>query len=332
MNTHLEPGYTLRRPTNNDIAAIIEILRAFDNAETGEPDAYSVEDILSDWEDLDRTRDIWLVIAPDDTPCGYATLTLVQKSGRIFADGYVHPAHYGHGIGTTLVELMEARAAEVMTTLAEGSRLVLVNNIIASSPASRALLETHGYTLTRVYFRMSITLDAPAPQPAWPDGAVVRTCENNQDDLYRAYQTIEEGFQDHWAHTPRSFEKWLHHMQREQFDPTLWFLAYSGNETIGAILCRVRADGHGWVEQLAVRRPWRKHGLGTALLYHAFAAFQHRNIPRIGLAVDGQSLTGAQRLYERAGMHVTMRIGRYEKELRSGSDLLFSAFQDTADL
>jgi mycothiol synthase len=318
MDTHLQPSYTIRRPTDSDIAAIIVVLRAFDIAETGEADAYSAEDILSDWEDLDRTRDIWLVIAPDGTLCGYATLTLKQKSGRIFADGYVHPAHYGRGIGTTLVELMEARATEVMATLAEGPRLVLVNNIVASSPASRALLESHGYTLTRVYFRMSITLDAPAPQPAWPSGIVVRTCKNAQDDLYQAYQTIEEGFQDHWAHTPRSFEEWRHHMQREAFDPTLWFLAYSGTETIGAMLCRVREDGYGWVEQLAVRRPWRKQGLGIALLYHAFAAFQHRNIPRIGLAVDGQSLTGAQRLYERVGMHVTMRIGRYEKELRPG--------------
>ncbi len=331
MYPHLQPGYTISRPTDNDIPAIISVLRAFDIAETGDADAYSSEDILADWEDLDRTRDTWIVIAPDGLLCGYATLTLVPKSGRIFADGYVHPTHYGHGVGTTLVELMEARANEVVATLPEGPRLVLVNKIVASSPASRALLETRGYTLTRVYFRMSITLDTLPPQPIWPQGIVVHTCEDSQEDMYRAYQTIEEGFQDHWANTPRSFEEWQRHMRHERFDPTLWFLAYSENEIVGAILCRVRENGRGWVTQLAVRRPWRKQGLGTALLYHAFATFQQRNIPHIGLSVDGQSLTGAQRLYERAGMHVTMRIGRYEKELRPGSDLLVVASQDTTN-
>src|SRR5438876_5580141 len=216
MYTHLQPGYAVRHPIEHDIAAIIEVIRAFDIAETGKADAYSIEDILFDWEDLDRTRDIWVVSAPDGQFCGYATLTLKQKSGRIFADGYVHPTHYGHGIGTALVELMEARAAEHVATHAEGPRLVLVNNIVATSPASRALLETRGYTLARVFFRMAITLDAPVPQPAWPDGIVIHTCQDNRNDLYQAYQTIEEGFQDHWAHTPLSFEKWLSDMKREQ--------------------------------------------------------------------------------------------------------------------
>ena len=231
MYPHLQPGYTIRRPTDNDIPAIITVMRAFDIAETGASDAYSQEDILLDWEDLDRTRDIWVVIAPDDMLCAYATLTLVQKSGHIFADGYVHPAHYGRGVGTTLVELMEARAKEVVATQPEGSQWVLVNNIIASSPASCALLETHGYTLARVYFRMAITLDTLPLQPVWPQGIIVRACDGSEEDLHRAYQTIEEGFQDHWAHTPRTFEEWWHRMPREQFDPTLWFLAYANEKS-----------------------------------------------------------------------------------------------------
>jgi len=77
----------------------------------------------------------------------------------------------------------------------------------------------------------------------------------------------------------------------------------------------------GWIDQVAVRRPWRKQGLGMALLQQAFGAFYQLGIPRVGLGVDGQSLTGAQRLYERAGMQVTMHIGTYEKELRPGKDL-----------
>ncbi len=53
----------------------------------------------------------------------------------------------------------------------------------------------------------------------------------------------------------------------------------------------------------------------------SFSTFYLRGFKRAGLGVDGESLTGAQRLYERAGMHVVMSIGRYEKELVAGREL-----------
>jgi mycothiol synthase len=59
------------------------------------------------------------------------------------------------------------------------------------------------------------------------------------------------------------------------------------------------------VDIVGVRRPWRKRGLGLALLRQAFA----------------ESLTGAPRLYGRAGMHVRESYVIHLKELRPGFDL-----------
>jgi hypothetical protein len=39
------------------------------------------------------------------------------------------------------------------------------------------------------------------------------------------------------------------------------------------------------------------------------------------LGVDASSLTGATRLYEKAGMHIVEESDRYEKDLRPGKDL-----------
>ena len=58
---------------------------------------------------------------------------------------------------------------------------------------------------------------------------------------------------------------------------------------------------------LGVRRPWRKRGLGLALLLHSFSAFHRRGQRRVSLGVDAGSLTGALRLYERAGSY-TVRL------------------------
>jgi ribosomal protein S18 acetylase RimI-like enzyme len=53
--------------------------------------------------------------------------------------------------------------------------------------------------------------------------------------------------------------------------------------------------------------------LGRALLLHAFAELRRRGFRRAGLGVDAESLTGAHKLYESAGMHVEARFDVYEK-------------------
>ena len=48
-----------------------------------------------------------------------------------------------------------------------------------------------------------------------------------------------------------------------------------------------------WVNQLCVRRPWRRRGLGLAMLHHCFGEFYRRGKQRVGLGVDATSLTNA---------------------------------------
>jgi ribosomal protein S18 acetylase RimI-like enzyme len=81
----------------------------------------------------------------------------------------------------------------------------------------------------------------------------------------------------------------------------------------------------GWVATLGVRRPWRKRGLGLALLEHSFVELQRRGSRRVGLGVDAQNITGATRLYEKAGMQPDLAWTNlaYEKELRSGVELSY---------
>ncbi len=83
-------------------------------------------------------------------------------------------------------------------------------------------------------------------------------------------------------------------------------MAFDGSEVAGVVVNRYRDIA--WVWQLAVRRAWRKRGLGLALLLHSFNEFYQRGDRAVGLGVDAQSLTGATRLYEKAGMHVTRRV------------------------
>ena len=130
------------------------------------------------------------------------------------------------------------------------------------------------------------------------------------------YTVDEEIATDERDHRPMTFEEWKswYYLDQEQFDPTLWFLASAGNELVGVALNRSARD-KGEILHLGVHRSWRHKGLGMALLLHTFATFMQRDISTISLSVDTQSLTGANRLYERAGMSVTDQYHTYEKRM-----------------
>ncbi|MGE5251406.1 MAG: GNAT family N-acetyltransferase, partial [Bacteroidota bacterium] len=105
----------------------------------------------------------------------------------------------------------------------------------------------------------------------------------------------------------------------EEFDPSLWHIAWDGDQVAGYSLCRFRS-GIGWVGTLGVRRPWRKRGLGMALLQHSFGEFHRRGMKTVSLGVDAANPTGARRLYQKAGMQIAAQYVIYEKEYRPGRE------------
>src|SRR3712207_7693523 len=58
-------------------------------------------------------------------------------------------------------------------------------------------------------------------------------------------------------------ERFVRETEKENFDPSLWFLAVEGDEIAGLTLCKTLA-GQGWVDVVGVRRPWRNRGLGRS--------------------------------------------------------------------
>jgi ribosomal protein S18 acetylase RimI-like enzyme len=158
--------------------------------------------------------------------------------------------------------------------------------------------------------------DAPA-LAVFPAGVELRPFI--EDEHAKAvWQADNEVFRDHWGSHEFTFEGWSNRFSNPNFDPTLWMVAWDGNEIAGFSQNRMR-QGIGWVGTIGVRRPWRSQGLGLALLHQTFGEFYKRGTTTIGLGVDSANLTGATRLYERAGMYVASELALYEKELRAGS-------------
>jgi mycothiol synthase len=303
--------FVARAPTQRDFRAVADLVLASDLAGFGEPD-YLEEELLAEWRDLDLEKDAWVVVTQGGELAGYAA---VEHRGHelTYAEGYVHPLYTGLGVGTSLIRLTEARAWERASLAPPGTRVALDNTINGEDGRARQLLEQEGYEAVRHFWRMAIELEeAPEPEPL--EGVSIRPCVPGTEER-AVFEALDEALRDHWEYRPNTFEEWERRQKRFGFDPGLWLVAVAGGEVAGAAVCEDRS-GTGWVSVLAVRRPWRRRGLGLALLRRAFGEFHRRGIPRIALAVDSQSLTGASRLYERAGMRVERLYSVYRKDLR----------------
>jgi len=314
--------FHLRPARLSDAEAIAALTLAVCSAD-GEPSlALSEDDLRQYWQEpgfyLDT--DTWVAETADGRIIGYEELYNRHGFAALEGDGYIHPDFVGKGIGTALLKMLDARARQVMLQAAPDLRVFIRNSMHISDMRARELHEHEGYVPIRFTWRMEIRLEKPHADPKWPEGVELRPflAEEHARPLFEA---LDEAFRDHWGHVPMRYENW-HSLtvEREDFDPSLWFVAWDGDQIAGMSLCRYRA-GMGWVNMLGVRRPWRKHGLGLALLVHSFGEFFRRGEKTIGLTVDAHSPTGATRLYKRAGMHVTSEFVSYLKELRPGREI-----------
>ena len=297
----------LRPPRDDDFQAMLEVLNAAARAADGEDD-YSADELRT-WlssPKVEPERDV-RVVEEEGRLIGYAD---VDPQGEDpvtwWCDVRVHPDADADAVVPELVKWLEERTGDGRLRVWTPSKV-------------RAVAEAYerlGLEPVRHSFRMAIEFEGEPDPPAWPAGISVDTFEPGQERA--VYDAFRETWLDTWAPEEEPYDEWVHWtVEREGFDPALWFIARDGDQIAGFSLCRpseTRPDT-GFVNLLGVRRPWRRRGLGEALLRHSFVQLYGRGFPRVALGVDAGSPTGATRLYERVGMEVVRRLDFYEKEL-----------------
>lgn len=313
----LPGGFSSRPPTPDDAGAVAELMAACTRTDGG-AEGTSVEHVLDDWHEVDLQEEAVLVLAPDGAVAGYADVV-----NRAFVSltvyGYVHPGHRGRGIGAWLVGWGEEWMRGRIHLAPEEAGCVVRHYVISTNNSTRRLLEDYGYEAVRGTYVMEIELEEEPPEPEWPEGLAVRAFVPGRDER-AVFEAVEDAFRDVWGRPRGVFERFICMTEGDNFDPSLWFLATDGGEIAGMILCKTVA-GEGWVDVVGVRRPWRRRGLGLALLRRVFGEYRGRGVRRVELSVDAGSVTGAPRLYGRAGMRTKTVYVVYQKELRSGEDL-----------
>lgn len=328
----LPHGFTSRPATMQDLPAVIKMLNLWSARRLG-VEKFVLEDIGREWETpgFNPETDLFIVLDRQEQVAGYyEAWDLSEPHTRVAVWGRVHPDFTGQGIGTHLLGWVDWRGRLAESRAPAGTRVFTQAFVLSQDEAARELLLDQGYAITRHNYRMVIAFDQPPAPAVLPDGITIRTLDRSRDDRELVI-TVRESFRDHFGFIEQpledDIERWKHYMDHDtSIDPTLWFLAFEGDQMVGTSLCRHHVDddhGMGWVNTLGVRREWRRRGVGLALLQHSFDQLYQRGQRRVGLGVDAESLTGATRLYLKAGMQPdpAWQYTMFEKDVRPGVDL-----------
>ena len=331
LTVDLPEGFTARGANMNDVEPALRMFNRWSGSVIGRDEISDPQAIRNEWKSpgFSLEDDIRLVFAPNGDLAGYIEVwTTAKPPVHPWMWGRVDPEYEDKGIGTWLLGWAEERALRVANDLPPELRFAPRLGTYREAGKPKKLFEDTGYRHIRSSYTMLIEMDAPVPEAVFPDGITLRTYDP-ETDTEAVYRAVNESFRDHFGHVDEPFEEGLKRfrhfvLEYEGFDPTLLFIAMDGDEIAGINICRSRSYDDpemGWVGTLGVLRPYRKHGLGLALLRHSFNEFYRRGRRKVGLGVDAQNLTGALRLYENAGMHVHQAFDLYEKELRPGTEI-----------
>jgi len=230
---------------------------------------------------------------------------------RAFLDGRVHPDYRGRGLGSFILQWMETRARQILSTLKEDRPGVLRIDFHDRSDDALALFEQYGFRFAFAEDEMRRDLGQALPVTKVPEGmALVAWSPRRATQFFHVYQ---DAFRERPGFPNWSEDRWrLNFTGGAGFRPDLSLLLLQGAEAVGFGICHVETAGVGWIVQMGVRPAWRRRGLGSKLLHEVMRRFQAEGLRWAALEVNIDN-EAAFLLYQSLGFERQGRRSVYKK-------------------
>ncbi len=154
----------------------------------------------------------------------------------------------------------------------------------------------------------------PAEAPTLPPPLRLEPWSERLSDSFLA--AYVDSYQDQRVVEPHSAKTWCSILAEDGFSATISTLAVAANDVVVGFVLAFQEARHVELGPIGTIRSWRGRGVSTALLDHALLSCRQRLIATVGLTVDGESPTGAHRLYLTHGFTVTESLMAYRLDLR----------------
>ena len=236
---------------------------------------------------------------------------------------FLLPEWRGRGIESEMLRFCEQRLQETAAHHSPGQTRLMQAFVFSGETIRRQVLESAGYTPARYFYEMLRPDLENIPEAPLPPGLEVRLA---RPEHYRlVWEALEEAFLDHWGNVSRGEEDYQTWLGMEQFQPELWRIAWdtATNQVAGMVLSCIFEEENarhnrrqGWLEDIGVRRPWRRRGLARALIAESLRDLKAHGMTSAALGVDTENTTGALRVYEGMGFRPIKRHAAYRKPMR----------------
>ena len=299
----LPAGFTLEPATGAHASEVFEVLAA-EQVEAFGFCSDSLEDVRADLEptasealefvvrDADGSVAQWWVAVTD--PGDPVFHSWICSHPRLPADVHDELAAAGWA---ALFQWVRAHAPDGTGTIEVRS------GCEDGSDAGHRRLRDAGFTHRRTFWEMlgSVTEETCTAPPV-PGLTIAAT-----DDTREVHAVMNQGFEDHWGYVPLTYDDWMPvRSTLSGYDPALWFLAEVDGAPAAAMTLsrRVETDGVMYVQELATLPEYRRRGVASALLAHAFDRAMREGLGQLSLHVDSENTHDAPSVYRKAGLEV----------------------------
>jgi ribosomal protein S18 acetylase RimI-like enzyme len=262
-------------------------------------------------------QDEWLVAQAQATVVGYSRLKCWPEDDGTWVYlilGWVLPEWRGRGIGTAMLHWAEDRSRRLAAAWHSGERFEFAANASSTEKEATALLTNEGYRAGYTVLELSLDADTPVPSYLLPTGIEVRPVRPEHLVLIAA--SIGEAYQQEYdaGRFQESYDSaaYAAELSAPKHDPTLWQVAWEGNQVAGQVLTIIE-NGRAEVLEVSVRHAWRRRGLARALLSRAVQRLRGRGIDVIRIGTVSEFRTRARDLYASVGFRVVKEFPRYRK-------------------
>jgi len=326
-NTLSIPGLSFRRFRGesdlNILANVIQRSRDADLIDMVD----TPEDIANDFrhiQNCDPGEDMFFAEV-NGTAVGFCRCQWHERSGGVRTYEhfeYLVPECRGKGLRHMMLRENERRLREIAKGHPREYGKFFEVHTNSAENHLKSLVEEEGYRPFRYSFLMVRSNLNDIPDPSLPEGLEVRPVEPAH------YQIILDAAGEAFREEPNFTEDlWTEEGAKSffgspEFRPEIWQVAWDGDEVAGAVLNIIFPEENkklnrnwGWTGAIFVRRPYRNHGLASALIARSFEVLKKEGVSEAALTVDSENPSGANRLYERMGFRLFSQYTLYRKTL-----------------
>jgi mycothiol synthase len=264
---------------------------------TGE--VFEVEELTYSMQSDDESA--WILAYLDDEPVGIGVGLRSSVARSQYSMARVLPERRRQGVGAALLLELSKRARR-------SGRISLWGRIREDDPESRRFAERRGFEEVGREYEVVLDLAAVDTSQEPPTGVEIVSIAERPDLIRAIFEVDLEVSPDMprppgHSHEPMTFERWsAHYLEGPGALPQALVVALVEGEVVGYAGMRRRGRTSPAGENLltAVRRPWRKRGIATALKLAQIESARRAGIEQL-FTTNDETNVGMREVNKRLG-------------------------------